>query len=115
MQEHQEAIELGLRQGKGPDLVMRMLGRDDKEGAGQLACRAFDRRLALLHRLEEGALCLGSGPVDLIGQHHLGEDGAGVEAEGLDAALADRDPDDVRRQQVVGELDARVLEAQEPG
>jgi len=29
---HQEAVELGLRQGKGPDLKGRVLGGDDEKG-----------------------------------------------------------------------------------
>lgn len=45
-------------------------------------------------------------PVDLVGQHNVGEDGAGHEFEGLLLAIENRDADDVRRKQIAGELDA---------
>ena len=64
------------------------------------------------HRLEQRALRLGAGAVDLVGQQHLREDRAGVEDEGLLAALVDADADQVGGHQVGGELGAREPQAQ---
>jgi len=81
-------------------------------GFWQVARLAFDRHLALGHRLEQRALRLRRGAVDLVGQQQLAEHRAGVKAEGGLVLLVDRHADDVRRQQVAGELDAVVLEAE---
>src|SRR5256885_17245366 len=50
---------------------------------------ALGRDLSLLHGFEQGALRLGAGAVDLVGQQHLGENGARVEDKGLAGALVD--------------------------
>ena len=52
------------------------------------------------------------GAVDFVGQQHLREDGARVEAECIQFALINRDARHIGRQQVAGELDAVELQAQ---
>jgi hypothetical protein len=42
---------------------------------------AGDGHLALLHRLEQRRLHLGRRAVDLVGEHDVGEDRAGLEAK----------------------------------
>ena len=73
---HQEAVQLRLGQRESAQLVVRVLRGDHEEGRGQGARLAFDRDLLFLHRLEQGALRLGAGAVDLVGQQHLREDRA---------------------------------------
>jgi hypothetical protein len=57
--------------------MRRVLGGDDEEGLGQRAGLAFRRHLALFHGFQQGALGLGRGAIDLVGEHHLGEDRTG--------------------------------------
>jgi hypothetical protein len=67
----------------------------------------------LLHGLEQRGLSLGSGAVDLVGQHQVGEDGAGLEPQRLRspvAGLDDHAADDIGRHQVGRELDAGILQ-----
>ena len=68
--------------------------------------RAVDRDLALLHRLEQRRLRLRGGPVDLVGQHDVGEQRSRLELEVLGGALVDAHADEVGGQQVGRELDA---------
>ncbi len=49
----------------------------------------LDAYLSFGHRLQQRALHLGAGAVDLVGQQHLGEDGAGVKGEVLLAGIKD--------------------------
>ena len=67
-----EAVELGLRQRERALVLDRVLGRDHEERVRHRVRDAVDRRLALLHALEEGGLRLGRGPVDLVGEDDLG-------------------------------------------
>ena len=90
---------------------MRVLRRNDKKRRRQGACFAFHRYLLFLHRLEQRALGFGAGPVDLVGQQHLGENRPAVEYKGLLATFVDRDAGQVARHQVGGELHARKLQA----
>ena len=80
--------------------------------------RAGDGDRPLLHRLEQGRLRLGRGPVDLVGQNQVGEDRAALELEPA-AALGrfehDVGADQVGRHQVGCELDALKLELQRVG
>ena len=91
----------------GAELVGRILRGDHEERRGQGAGLALDRDLVFLHRLEQRALGLGAGAVDLVGEQHLREHRSGVEDERFLAALVDADADRSRRHQVGGELHAR--------
>ena len=106
-QAHQKAIELRLGQRIGAEVIGRVLRGDHEEGLRQRARLAFDGDLLLLHGLEQRALRLRPGAVDLVGQQDLREHGAGVEHEGFLVALVDADAVEVRRHQVGGELHAR--------
>ena len=59
----------------------RVLGRDHHERSRQAVGVRVDGDLALLHRLEQRRLRLGRGPVDLVGEHDVGEHAAGAELE----------------------------------
>ena len=109
---HQEAVHLGLRQGVSAELVVRVLGGDHEERRGQGAGFAFDRDLFFLHRLQEGALGLGTGAVDFVGQQHLCKDRPRVKHKGLLAALEDGNARQVAGHQVGGELHPRELQTE---
>jgi hypothetical protein len=109
---HQEAVQLRLGQREGADLVQRVLGGDHEERFGQRLGLALDRHLALFHGLEQRALGLGRGAIDLVGQQHLREHRTGMEHEGGSFAVEHGDTGDVGRQQIIGELDALELQAQ---
>ena len=81
-----EAVELGLGQRVGSLLLDRILRGQHEERFGQPAALASGRHLVLLHRLEQRGLGARRGAVDLVGQHQVGEDRAGLEAEGIAAA-----------------------------
>jgi hypothetical protein len=87
------------------------LRRHDEEGVGQGVGLVFDGDLALGHAFEQRALGLRRGAVDLVRQDHLVEDGSRVQFEHVLFALVDRNAENVRRQQVAGELDALVVRA----
>ncbi len=68
-----EAVELALGQGVGALVLDGVLRGDDQERRRQVMGLAVDGDLALGHGLEQGRLRLGRGPVDLVGQDHVGE------------------------------------------
>ena len=110
-----EPVELGLGQGERALVLDRVLGRDDEERVGHRVGRPVDRRLALLHALEEARLRLGRRPVDLVGEDDLGHDRARPELELLVLLVVDREAGHVRRQQVRRELDAPEAAAEAAG
>jgi hypothetical protein len=89
---------------------MRILGRDDEERIRQGPGFALGRDLLFFHGFQQGALRLGAGPVDLVGQQHLGKYRAGMEHEGLLAALVDRYAGKVAGHQVGRELHTRKVQ-----
>ena len=105
-QPQHEAIELRIRQGEGAIEIEWILCGDDEEWLGQRMGLAVHGDLVLGHGFEQRALRLGAGAVDLVGQQQAGEDRAGMKAELAGFALVHADADDVRRQQVAGELHA---------
>ena len=104
-QSEHEPVELGLGQGERALVLDRVLGGDHQERVGHGVGRAVDRRLALLHALEQTRLRLGRRPVDLVGEDDLGHDRPRPELELLGLLVVDRQAGHVRRQQVRGELD----------
>jgi hypothetical protein len=108
---HQEAVELRLRQGIGALLLDRILGRHHHEQRGQGMGFVADGDNPLLHRLQQRRLHFGRRAVDLVGQHQVGEDRAGLELERPLPALGEIDfrPGDVGRQKIGRELDAREV------
>ena len=73
-QPHEEAVELALGQPVGALLLHGVLRRHHEERRGQRVGLASDGDLAFLHALEEGALDLGGGAVDFVGEDEVGED-----------------------------------------
>ena len=86
-----------------------------KKGAGSGVRVPVERDLVFLHGLEQRALGLWRGAVDLVGEHHVGKDRARMETEGGGGLLEDRHADDVGGQHVAGELDAAEGQAQHAG
>ena len=86
-----------------------------KNGSGSGMDLAVERHLPLLHGLEQRALRLGRGAVDLIGEHELREDRAALEAELAGLALEDGHAEHVRGQQIAGELHPLERQAQRAG
>ena len=101
-----EAVHLAFHQRKRARLIDRVLGRQHEMRLGQRPGLAVDGDLALLHRLEQGRLASRRGPVQLVEEHHVGEDGARPEVPGVRRGREDRDTGDVGRQKVRVALDA---------
>ena len=99
-----EPVALRLRQRVGALHLDGVLGRHDDERLGERVGRPVDGDLGLLHRLQERALRLGRGPVDLVADDDVGEDRPRAELEVAHVLVEDRDAGDVARQQVRGEL-----------
>ena len=112
---HQKPVKLGFRQGKRADLVLRILGGHDEEWRGKRVRHSIHRDVRFLHRFQQGALRFGRRPVDLVDQHHLGKKRPGVKHEALLFAVENGIADDVRGQEVAGELDAPEIEPQGAG
>ena len=103
----QEPVELGLGQRVGALHLERVLRREDEERRVERVAVAGDGDLVLLHRLEQARLGLRRGAVDLVGEHEVREDRAGLEPEDPLPVLLDEDvrAGDVGRHQVRRELD----------
>jgi hypothetical protein len=105
-QPQHEAVNLRLGERVGAVMLDRVLRGDDHEGRAQAIGHALDRDVPLGHRFKERRLRLRGGAVYLVGEDDVGEDGAVLELESAVALVVDREPDDVGRQEVGGELDA---------
>ena len=104
-----KTVHLGFRQGIGAFLLDGVLGGHHQERIRQFISIVADGHLALLHGFQQGALDLGRGTVDFIGQDEVGEDGALVHFEGFFLLGVDQGTYYVGRQQVRGELDTAEL------
>jgi hypothetical protein len=101
-----EPVQLGLGQRISALVLDRILRRDDHERRAQLVGLRVDRHLPLLHALEQRRLRLRARPVDLIGEHDVGEDRAGTEFEVAPLLIEDVDAGDIAGKQIGGELNA---------
>ena len=78
---HQEAVALRLGQRVHALLLDRVLGGEHQERLWDGEGLAADAHLVLGHDLEQRRLHLGGGPVDLVGEHEVGEDRAELDVE----------------------------------
>ena len=114
----EEPVELRFGERVGSFHLERVLGRQHEERRRQHVRRAGDGDRPLLHRLEQGRLGLGRGPVDLVGQDQVGEDRPALELEPADALGRLEHhvgADQVGGHQVGRELDALKLELEGVG
>jgi hypothetical protein len=97
-------VDLRFRQRIGSLLLDRVLRGKDQERRRQWERLVADRHLMLLHRLEQRALHLRRGAVDLVGENDVGEDRPALGREDAVARVVDEGADQVGGQQVGGEL-----------
>lgn len=102
----QETVDLRLRQGIGAFQFDRVLGGEDQEGLRQRPCIPRQAHLTLLHRLQQGGLHLRWGAVDLIGKQEIAENRPLTHAPFAAAGVVDVGTEQIRWQQVGGELNA---------
>ena len=86
-----------------------------QNGVGQDDGLVADGDLPLLHRLQQRALDLGRGAVDLVGQQDAGDDRAGPDVERPGRRAVDLRAGQVGREQVGGELDPPEREVERLG
>ncbi|OPZ63313.1 MAG: hypothetical protein BWY83_03429 [bacterium ADurb.Bin478] len=106
-----KAVHLRLRQRVGALLFDRVLGGQHQKGRRQGEGLIAQCNLAFLHGLQQSGLHFGRGTVDLVRQHQVGKDRALFSVELAGALIIDQRADDVRRQQIRGELNALELSA----
>jgi hypothetical protein len=82
-----------------------------RNGRGTARAVTVHRDVPLLHDLQQRRLRLGRRPVDLIGDHDVGEDRSTVELEFASSLIEDRYSGHVRGKEVGGELDAAPFTA----
>ena len=111
----EEAVLLRLGERVGALVLDRVLGRKHDERVGQGLLAALHGHAPFLHRLQQRRLDLGRRAVDLIGQQHVGEDRAPADPELARLEVVDGGADDVRGEQVGGELDPAVGQVEGPG
>jgi len=111
----EEPVDLGLWERVRAFVLDRVLGRDHEERRVDAERLAFEGRLSLLHRLEEGALRLRRGAVNLVRQEDVREDRAAPQHEVAGLPIEHVRPRDVRGQQIRRELHAPEREAKTRG
>ena len=78
----------------------------------QCTCLAIDRDLSFFHRFQQRTLRFGTGAIDFVGQHELGEDRPRMKLKAAVSLFVDRHAKNVGGQQVTGELNALKLQSQ---
>jgi hypothetical protein len=101
---HEEPVPLGLGEGVDTLALEGVLGGHDHERVGHREGGPADGHVPFGHDLQQGRLDLGRRPVDLVGQHDVGEHRAQLDLEGLGRRLVDPGADQVGGDQVGGEL-----------
>ena len=109
----QEAVELGFREPVDALLLDRVLSRQHHERFGERQRLPFDRHLPLLHPFEQGRLRASRCAIQFIGQQKLTKDRSLPQNEVARLTVEDLCPGDIRRQQVWGELDPLVMNAED--
>ncbi len=106
----EESIHLRLGQRIGSEVLDGVLRRHDHERVRQLAPLPLDGHGSLVHGFEQRRLRLGRCPVDLVGEHDVREDRAGVELEAVRRRVEDGNAEDVRRKRVARKLNSSEIE-----
>jgi len=101
-----EPVDLGFGQRVRAFLLDRVLRREHEKRLIELECRAADRDLFFLHRLEQRRLNLGGRTVDLVGENDVREDRSALDRELPGRLIVDLSPQHVRWKQIGRELDA---------
>jgi hypothetical protein len=70
------------------------------------------RRPDVLHGFQESGLGFGRGPVELVGQEDVGEDGPGTEGEDAGVAVEDDGSGHIGGEEVGGQLDPAEAETE---
>ena len=83
-----------------------------KNGCGQPAGFPLHGHLPLFHGFEQRTLGLRCGTVDLIGQHDVGKNRAGMKLEATAVAIVDGNAKDVGRQEVTGKLNTLIVQTE---
>ena len=112
---HEEAIQLGFGKGIGPFHLQGVLRRQNEKRQFQVVRFLADGDRLFLHCFQKSGLSLRCGPVDLVSQNHVAEDGTGLEFQVALAVidfLDDVRPRDVGRHQIRCELNSRELQVQ---
>ena len=110
---HQEAVELRFRQRIGAFHLDGVLSGHHQEWTVELVSGGAAGDGALLHGFEQRRLRLGSGAIDFVGQHQVGENGSLLEAQSLASMLFgfdDHAAHDVGGHEIGRELDAGILQ-----
>ena len=105
----QEAIELRFGQREGAFVLDRVLRGHHQKRLVELVRLAVDGDLPFFHRFQQRGLRLGRGPIDLVGEHDVGLNGAGLIHELARALIEDAHAGHVAGQHVGRELDALEL------
>ena len=105
-QAHQKTVQLRFGQGVSALMTGGVLRGDHHERFREGQTSSLYGNLLFVHGFEQGRLRLGRGAVDFVGEQKVGEDGAGLVLEFGGAGVINGDTEDVRREQVAGELKA---------
>ena len=107
-----EAVQLGVGQQLGAGGPGGVLGGDDQEGVGHRAGHPVHRHPALLHGLQQGGLGTAGGPVQLVRQEQVAEQGPGLVLHLARGLVVEGEPGEVRGHHIGGELHPVILQAQ---
>jgi len=112
---HEEAVKLGLRQRIGALHLDGILRGHHQERRLQLVRGRTAGHGPFLHGFQQGGLRFGSGAVDFVGQHEVGEDRSGLEAQSFMSTFIRLDhhaADDIRRHEIWRKLYPGILKLQ---
>ena len=104
-----KAIELVFGERIRAFVLVRVLRRQHEERRFEHVGPPFDRHLAFVHRLQQGALRAGGGAVDFVGQQNVREDRPATKLEVPQIGQVDTRAQDVAGQHVGRELQPREL------
>src|SRR5215469_3176979 len=98
-------------------MLDRILGSKDHKRLRQVVSAIFDRRPTFGHCFQQTALRFRSSSVYFICQNDIRKDWSGFEFELSDLRIVNCQSDDIRRQQIAGELDSlkRTVERSREG